>query len=32
MYLCLNAAALMKDRIIKEQNELKQLEKKMKSR
>jgi hypothetical protein len=32
MYLCLNAAALMKDRIIKEQNELKQHEKKMKSR
>jgi hypothetical protein len=32
MYLCLNTAASMKDRIIKEQNELKQLEKKMKAR
>jgi hypothetical protein len=30
MYLCLNAASLLKDRIIKEQNELKKLEQKQK--
>lgn len=32
MYLCLNAAALMKDKVIKEQNQIKELERKMKSR
>jgi len=28
MYLCLNAASLLKDRVIQEQNELKKLERK----
>jgi len=30
MYLCLNAASLIKDRIIQQQNELKKLEQKQK--